>query len=379
MKKASERDWYAPEYVTISQRARSLLSREEGFDVDFKRSLSGLEADDIVAFANSKGGGAILVGVDETRSADGRQVGVVVGCPVGDSEKRKILDKAHQCVPPVDLTVHVENRKEKPFYRIEIPPGANKPYCTSGGTYKSRGDGRKNTLYPTSLLALFLEAEGGEFLRRFQLATSGLEDTVQTLKKQVVKDLGDVALSISQMEFNVDESLSRIGGTAESAEENAMNANGLAEEVHHLLEQIHSLVEADDPNLYRISAKLDALLEKFDIEDPDIAGRKGYTKAVVGGVLLESKRRGLDTRPSAIRRRAKAVLAKPGAVWYPEVLNEALKDLAAAERAYLTTPPSERYMLDWVLSSHFADQKHAKATKPRNASHKRLPVSAPKK
>src|SRR5262249_10559769 len=139
----SKHSSHAPEYKTLSQRAKQLLSREEGFEVDFKRALSGLEAEDIVAFANSKAGGAILIGVDESKGADGRQAGIIVGCPVGDYDKRKILDKAHQCVPPVDVTVHVENRSDKAFYRLEIPSGPNKPYCTSGGTYKIRGDGRK--------------------------------------------------------------------------------------------------------------------------------------------------------------------------------------------------------------------------------------------
>lgn len=127
------------EFRTLSQRARQLLAREEGFDVEFKMSLSGLHAEDIVAFANSRAGGAILIGVREVRGADGRQHLEVVGCPVGDSEKLKIVDKAHKCVPPIDLTIYVENRKDRPFYRVEIPSGPNKPYCTSGGDLQHSG------------------------------------------------------------------------------------------------------------------------------------------------------------------------------------------------------------------------------------------------
>lgn len=157
-----------------------MLARGEGIDVDFKRSAAGLEAVDIVAFANSKAGGAILIGVDESTGSSGRHVGTIVGCHVGDQEKRMILEKAHQCVPAISVTVHVENRAHKPFYRIEIPSGPNKPYCTSGGTYKIRGDGRNNTLYPTSLLNLFLETEERANRLKAELRRRGVHHDVLT-------------------------------------------------------------------------------------------------------------------------------------------------------------------------------------------------------
>jgi hypothetical protein len=81
-----EADTESREFQNISQRAALRLSREEGFDVDLKRSLSGLESDDLVSFANSKNGGTILIGVDEAEDDKGRQKAVVVGCQVGDRE-----------------------------------------------------------------------------------------------------------------------------------------------------------------------------------------------------------------------------------------------------------------------------------------------------
>ena len=65
------------EYKTISKRAQLLLSKEEGFEVEFKVSSNGLTSQDIVAFANSDFGGAILIGIEETQDATGRQKGII--------------------------------------------------------------------------------------------------------------------------------------------------------------------------------------------------------------------------------------------------------------------------------------------------------------
>jgi hypothetical protein len=179
---AGNPDWTELEsgvFQTISDRANRLLSREGDFDVTFKNSISGLETDDLVSFANSATGGAVLIGVSRTRHGNGGQKTALTGCTVGDRERLEIMAKANQCVPPVSVSIFVENCAEKPFYRIEIPSGSHKPYCTSGGIYKIRGGGRNEVLYPAQLLALFLEAEGQELVRWFQIATTSLGSAVQ--------------------------------------------------------------------------------------------------------------------------------------------------------------------------------------------------------
>jgi len=179
---AGNPDWAEVEFgqfQTISDRANRLLSREEDFDVAFRNSIAGLGSDDLVSFANSATGGAILIGVTRTRRGNGGQKTALVGCTVGDRERLKILAKANQCVPPVPVSIFVESCAEKPFYRIEIASGSHKPYCTSGGTYKIRGDGRNEILYPAQLLALFLEAEGVELVPWFQPATTSVGSAVQ--------------------------------------------------------------------------------------------------------------------------------------------------------------------------------------------------------
>jgi hypothetical protein len=174
-------DWVEIEYgefQSISDRANRLLDQAEDFGVAFKKSLSGLESDDLVSFANSKRGGAVLVGVSRTKYGNGRQRAAVVGCAVGDRERMKILARSSQCVPPVPVSIFLENGAGTPFYRIEVPSGLHKPYCTSGGTYKIRGDGRNEMLYPAQLLALFLEAAGGRFPRWFEEGLSAAASRV---------------------------------------------------------------------------------------------------------------------------------------------------------------------------------------------------------
>lgn len=169
------------EHQTISARARRLLSGQEDRYVDFKQSPAGLDSEDIVAFANTPTGGTILLGVQEARRSDGRQYGRVVGCDVGDSACLSILSRAENCIPPIEIDVIIENLRSKPFFRVEIPSGPQKPYCTSRGTYKIRGDGANQTLTPRRLLALFLDSESEEFLGRFREATEELDDQMAHL------------------------------------------------------------------------------------------------------------------------------------------------------------------------------------------------------
>lgn len=253
------------EYQTISKRAQSLLNRAEGLDVDFKQTVGGLKSEDLVAFANSLAGGSILLGVEEAEDESGRQRGRVIGCPVGDRERGSILSRAESCIPPVEIQIYAENLARTPFYRVEVPAGVHKPYSTSGGTYKIRGDGQNIPLQPTRLLAMFMETEGGEFLNRFRDATRDLEAEVTGMKGAVLSDIQELLVGLN--------ALAKVLGTTF---EEAANANALADDammysgetlaftegVHKDVDHIHNI------HLPDIEAKLDALLQHFSIENP---------------------------------------------------------------------------------------------------------------
>jgi predicted HTH transcriptional regulator len=203
----TERTAEKPEYGTLSQRAQLLLGRSEGYELEFKEAIHALEPEDLVALANSPRGGAVLIGVREFEAENERQRGEIVGCAVGDPEKLSILNRAESSVPPIAVDVVIENSDRKPFFRIEIRSGPNKPYCTAGGTYKIRGNGRTLPLLPSRLLAMFMARENQEFVERFKAATKELErelaDTKARLAEETERLLSSLALLDEKLETAV--------------------------------------------------------------------------------------------------------------------------------------------------------------------------------
>lgn len=246
----------------------------EGIDVEFKESVGGVDSTDLVAFANSPEGGAILIGVHETKDENGLQRGEPVGIAIGDDSKLKIINKAMSCVPPVHVEVFAENLSDKPFYRLEVPPGPLKPYCSSGGTYKLRVDGRIRPLHPEALLDLFLQREGTKFRERFAEAT-----------QQIVADLRSTLGSIEEIKGVVDQKLEGIGSTLEWAE--------------FKVDDTASTIEKVEDNTNRIEVEIDALRERLtallihhEIPDPiKEAARKKLSAEIEQKLRNDSKLR----------------------------------------------------------------------------------------
>ncbi|RJE47811.1 MULTISPECIES: ATP-binding protein [unclassified Dehalobacter] len=191
-------------YMTISSKTKQLLVKQEGFDADFKMTVKGIQATDLVAFANSENGGTILVGVGEVEDKNSMQKGRMIGCPVGDKERLFILSKAESCVPPVEVAIIIENYARKPIYRIEIPSGKEKPYCTAGGTYKIRGDGRTNTLLPGRLLTLYIEKQSETFFNRFREATKELGKDIMASDTMLQNALNELRRKVLQIESAIE-------------------------------------------------------------------------------------------------------------------------------------------------------------------------------
>lgn len=188
------------EYSGLSERAEELLGSQEGVGLDFKESVGALSAEDLVAFANTEAGGTILLGVRELKDPRGMQRTEIVGCEVGDRAKLNILGKAESCIPPVEVRVILENAEgSRPFLRLEVQPGRIRPCCTSGGTYKIRGDARNEALTPDRLLSLFLETENARFVNRFRGAASDLETSLLEVKKKLVSEMGDICRQVDSL------------------------------------------------------------------------------------------------------------------------------------------------------------------------------------
>ncbi len=277
--------------TTLSLQARYLLNKEEGNDVDFKRNRSGLKSEDLVAFANSPTGGTILIGVDEEEDATGKQRGKVVGCKIGDGEKLAIISKATSCRPPIDLQVFVETTEDGlSFYRIEIPSGQYKPYCTDKGIYMIRGDGRNVPLTPDRLLDLYVEVQGSQFLNRFRQATTDLERKLQQsqkelkalnkglyqVKERISKELSDhlcILQSVVVTTEQIEKKLNDIFNQASHAEKLSDDALNFSIRSCMEMQLVSQNLEKMKREVTKISEKMNDLLVQIDSKRP--ASSKG--------------------------------------------------------------------------------------------------------
>jgi hypothetical protein len=251
------------EFTQLQASTRLLLNRSESADVEFKESASVLEARDFSAFANSPEGGVILIGVREIKEKGVPQRGEVIGCSVDERERRKVYDKARNNWPPVPIAVVVENTADKPIFRVDIPPGSEKPYATHAGEYVIRGDGHRQALAPQALLNFLLELEGERFLGRFQKAAEHLEDALDAMKR----DLGD--------------SLDQIQGAVESAESQQSDAMGMLDDAHGLLNEILKWSERPNgPDAHDVidHLRIKAILDHLGIPDPALARLRAYLR-----------------------------------------------------------------------------------------------------
>lgn len=260
----------------ISQRARKLLASGENSDVDYKRDVGGLHPEDLAAFANSPKGGAIMVGVREARSSDGSQRGEIVGHPIDDGTRLKIIQKAQYCSPPVHVEIHIENGASKPFLRIEVPSGTQKPYSTADGTYKIRGDGRNNPLLPEQLLKLFLEREGMEFAKRFTEATAELDEQMyravqaaESVEDVVHQKLGEISDLLGWAESKAGETANVTKAVSEQVDSLYHYTKDQSLRVRALMEK----VGASDPIKSKTENEIRTLLRKELKNFPDALAR----------------------------------------------------------------------------------------------------------
>lgn len=303
-------------FKTVSKRAKSLLKHEEGLDVEFKTTSKGLSNEDLVAFANSASGGSILIGVEETKAENGQQRGRIIGCDIGDEEKLVILNKAMDCIPPVDIEIFIENVSAVPFYRIEIPSGIRKPYSTKKGVYKIRGDGRNKSLYPSELLSIFMESEGIEFINRFKVATLELQNQLSKINVQITDEIVQLFSSLTILE----ERLGDIFGSTENAEMLADDAMAFSDETLEVVYEVNENVSViRGYALPHLEKKIDALLEKLGIEDPVLAEIRFWSKKNIKRLYQEGFRDSdliheLILRPPATMEDLRQ--------WYLEVVHE---------------------------------------------------------
>jgi hypothetical protein len=145
--------------MVISEETWRLIRGEENIAVEWKETYTTDLCESAIAFANAEGG-VILIGVKDRKDENGKQYGELVGgrgiCTDAKSElaiKNKLTG-----IQPV-LRNKITTEEHEPGYgvfMISIPEGDNKPYCTSGGTYKIRRQGHIAPIFPPEMSGLIL-------------------------------------------------------------------------------------------------------------------------------------------------------------------------------------------------------------------------------
>jgi hypothetical protein len=115
-----------------------LLSGEEQRLVAFKPSAAALEAEDLVALANTEDGGTIVLGLEPAPKRRRKAEPTVVGCSLTVATRKAIASLAQACVPPVEVTVSEAVHQRKKLVRIDVAKSDARPHCTASGTYVVR-------------------------------------------------------------------------------------------------------------------------------------------------------------------------------------------------------------------------------------------------
>jgi hypothetical protein len=265
----------------ITGNTNKLLADGESERVDFKRTVDGLQTDDLVAFANRSKGGVILLGVTEQSSSDGSQIGVVVGCDITDGALLQIVNKAISCIPPIRIKIFVENTTDKPILRVEVLPSESRPHSTPKGVYCRRDGSRNRPLHPTELLEIFLTNEGRVFAQRFQESAATIVDGLTDLEATLAKRIESIGDQLGWAEY-------KVGDTEDTVDTILALVQGLGDDTADITSRLRSLFRQDnrvDPVRTKSRAAFLERVKKQLAEDPDLVAaiRKGPVSLKITG------------------------------------------------------------------------------------------------
>src|SRR3990172_939309 len=131
--------------MTDADKTNILIKEGEGLTVEFKEHFTPRIDEDIVAFANTKGG-VILLGVRDDRTVSGEKL--------TNDLKARINSITRNCNPPVQVRI----KQLHTIIAIEVPQGEEKPYSCSSGYFR-RLDGTTQKMSNHELRTMFQEHE----------------------------------------------------------------------------------------------------------------------------------------------------------------------------------------------------------------------------
>ena len=133
------------DHAITAEQVKLLIRQGESLTVEFKERYTARVDEDIVAFANAKGG-TLLLGV--------RDDGIVVGERLTNDLKAKINSLTRNCKP----TITTELSQIGEVVAVVVPEGAEKPYSCGSGYYR-RLDGNTQKMSHDELRIMFAENE----------------------------------------------------------------------------------------------------------------------------------------------------------------------------------------------------------------------------
>ncbi len=169
---------------TITAKQVKLLIREgEGLTLEFKERYTPRIDQDLVAFANARGG-TLLLGV--------RDDGTVSGEHLTNELKAKINSLGRNCSPPVTVSLsHIGD-----VVAILVPEGMEKPYACGSGYYR-RLDATTQKMSHDELRIMFAENEPLPFeektVRRFTFDDIS-QAKIRTFVKEADIHIGSIAV-----------------------------------------------------------------------------------------------------------------------------------------------------------------------------------------
>jgi predicted HTH transcriptional regulator len=149
-----------------------LIAEGEGPTLEFKERFSSRVLEDIVAFANGRGG-QIFLGVADN--------GKIRGEKLTNSLKSQIVSMASSC----DLPIPVSIEQVGSAVIIGVGEGVNKPYSCSSGYYR-RVDAATQKMTQEEIKAIFLKAVG-RLMGKVEHIGSGMRKVKKLLEEPGLK------------------------------------------------------------------------------------------------------------------------------------------------------------------------------------------------
>jgi ATP-dependent DNA helicase RecG len=161
--------------MTDIERVELLIAEGEGLTIEYKEHFSPRIAEDMVAFANTRGG-TIVLGVRDDHT--------VIGETLTNSLKAQVLSVARNCAPSIDVSV----KQAGTVIAVSVPEGREKPYSCSAGYFR-RLDAVTQKMSNHELRLMFQASDGVPFEERICRAAT-LDDLSKNKIRGFMKNSG---------------------------------------------------------------------------------------------------------------------------------------------------------------------------------------------